>query len=271
MSTKLFIDLLKLIAIFGAIWLAFVFIPWKPKGIDLSYPLEQEIALGELIMENLIENDPQFAKLNHAEVDSAIAVISNRLIEQIGLTDYDYNIIVVNNEMVNAFALPGGNIVVLSGLIAFSESPEEVAAVIAHEIGHVERKHVMKRLLKEFGLQLLFSVLSGGDGVILSEVSKTATSTYFDRKQEEEADDFSLELLEKSNIDPRSLGVMFRKMKHEHNQHSEMDFFTTHPHMNSRIKKSFEYPVQPDAQFEKFDLNWESVRNACKVSEEVAE
>jgi len=264
MSTKLLLDFLKLIAIFGAIWAAFVFIPWFPKTDDLKYPLEQEIALGELIMENLIEKDPQFQKLNNPAVDSAVTIIANRLLENLNLSDYDYNIIVVNNEMVNAFALPGGNIVILSGLISFSESPEEVAAVLAHEIGHVEKRHVMKRLIKEFGLQLLFGVLTGGDGIILSEVSKTATSTFFDRKQEEEADDFSLELLHRSQLEPKALGTIFRRMKHEHNQHTEFDYFTTHPHMNSRIKKAFEYPVEDNFEPKAFSLNWESVKNSIK-------
>jgi beta-barrel assembly-enhancing protease len=264
MRTKLFLDFLKLIAIFGAIWAAFVFIPWFPKTADLKYPVEQEVALGELIMENLIEKDPQFQKLNNPTVDSAVAVISKRLLENLELTDYDYNIIVVNNEMVNAFALPGGNIVILSGLISFSESPEEVAAVLAHEIGHVEKRHVMKRLIKEFGLQLLFGVLTGGDGIILSEVSKTATSTYFDRKQEEEADDFSLELLQRSQLETKALGTIFRRMKHEHNQDSEFDYFTTHPHMNSRIKKAFEYPVEDGFKVNSLDLDWESVKNSIK-------
>src|SRR5690606_24136018 len=120
-------------------------------------------------------------------------------------------IVVGRNESVNAFALPGGNIVILSGLLEFSENPEEVAAVLAHEMAHVEKRHVVDRLLKEFGMQVVFGVLTGGDLVVLSEISRTVTSTFFDRRQEEEADEFALELLHRCNISPRALGTLFRR------------------------------------------------------------
>lgn len=264
MRTKIWIDLLKLALIFGAIWAAFVFIPWHPNDEIPEFPVHQEEELGDMLLEQMLEDDPGFQPIESQVVDSAIWAISKRLIDSLGFTEYDYNIVVVRNESVNGFALPGGNIVILSGLIEFSENPEEVAAVLAHEMAHVEKKHVIDRLVKELGLQVVFSVLTGGDAVILSEISRTLTSTYFNRQQEKEADDFALDLLHRCGISPRALGTMFRRMNSEYGSHDEFELLMSHPATNSRIKASFEYELDEDFKNRPFDLDWKAVKETLK-------
>lgn len=261
MREKLFRDVFILCLIFGGIWAAFTYIPWFPEEVNLEFPIAKEEQLGDIILENMLENDPEFRPIHNTTIDSAIWVISRRLLDSLGLTEYDYNIVVVRNENVNAFALPGGNIVILSGLIEFSNNPEELAAVIAHEMAHVEKRHVVDRLLKELGIQVVFGVLTGGDLVVLSEISRTVTSTFFDRKQEEEADAFALELLHRCNISPRALGTFFRRMKDEYGSMDQFELLMTHPASNSRIKKSFEYELPEDFENIPFQLDWEKVKN----------
>lgn len=269
MRAKIWTDLLKLAFLFGVIWAALVWIPWHPDGDLPEFPIDQEEELGDLVLEQMLEDDPSFQPLENAFVDSAIWVISSRLIDTLGFTEYDYNIVVVHNESVNAFALPGGNIVVLSGLIEFSENPEEVAAVLAHEMAHVEKRHVVDRLVKELGLQVLFGVLTGGDAVILSEVSRTVTSTYFNRRQEKEADDFALDLLHRCDISPRSLGTLFRRMNSEYGSHDEFELLMSHPATNSRIKASFEYELEADFENRPFELDWDEVKSNLPASEDL--
>lgn len=266
MGSKLFVDLLKLIALFGGLWLAFVYIPWFPDDVKLEFPIEQEIELGEMVLED-ITNDPAFQPIKNQVVDSAIWVLSKRLLDSLDLTPYDYKIIVVNNSDVNAFAMPGGNIVILSGLIAFSESPEEVAAVIAHEMAHVELRHSVDRLLKELGLTVLIGVLTGGDAVVLSEISRTLTSTFFSRQQEEEADAFALDLLHQCEISPRALGTLFRRMTSEYDATDQYELLMTHPASNSRVKKSFEYELGEGFESRPFNLDWDAVKAEIKGDE----
>jgi len=263
-TRKIWLDLVKLLGVFALVWAALTWIPWFPDESSLEYPVESEIALGERIFENLVEDDPNFVVMEDSTVNHAVRVIANRLLDSIGLTEYDYNIVVSKDEGINAYALPGGNIVILSGLIAFAESPEEVAAVLAHEMGHVEERHVVNRLIKEFGLQILFSIMAGGDAVVLGEVSKTAASTYFDRKQEEEADAFSMDLMYRSKLDPRALAVFFRRLKREYQIDFELEMFQTHPRINARIKHALEYPVEEGYAFEPIPLDWEEVRLAAE-------
>lgn len=266
MKHKLLIDFLKVLALFGGLWVAFTFIPWVPDEIDLEFPVDKEIELGEMIMESTLKKQGFHPLENHL-VDSAIWVISKRLEDSLGLSHFDYRIVVVDNPNVNAFAMPGGNIVVLSGLVAFSESPEEVAAVIAHEMGHVELRHVTKRLVKELGLAVLFGVLTGTDGVVLSEMSRMLTSSYFDRRQEDEADEFALDLVYRCGINPKALGTLFRRMKSEYGSAEMFEIISTHPATSSRIKKSFEFEIGDDFESRPFNFDWEAVRAAAKAKE----
>lgn len=268
MRTKIWTDLLKLVFLFGAIWAVLVWIPWHPKEGIPEFPIHQEEELGDLLLEQMLEDDPSFRPIDNPLLDSTIWAISKRLIDSLRYTEYDYNIVVVRNESVNAFALPGGNIVILSGLIEFSEKPEEVAAVLAHEMAHVEKRHVIDRLIKELGLQVLLGVLSGGDAVILSEISRTLTSTYFNRRQEKEADDFALDLLYRCGISPRSLGTLFRRMNSEYGAHDEFELLMSHPATNSRIKASFEYELDADFENRPFEMNWKAVKEALSTSNE---
>ena len=267
MKKSIYIDLLKLLAIFGILWAIFVLFPIFPDKSDFEISIEKEEQLGKLIVDNILFNSSDFMPLSTPQLDTAMVVIKERLLENIGLTDYQYSIKVIDNPQINAFTLPGGNIFVFSGLIQFTEHPEELAAVLAHEIGHVEHRHVVTKLIKEFGLTFLFSVLTGGDAVILSEIGKTAVSTVFDRKQEKEADQYALDLLTKSNVSPQSLAAFFRRLKRTKGGYNEnLEIFMTHPHVNSRIKASIEYKVPEDFNSIELDINWEKVKKSIGIT-----
>lgn len=257
---KILRDFIFLLAIFGAVWI--VFTKWNPFDGDLPIELitiEQEEQLGEKMIEMMSDN-PSW-EVNSSFADTAINIIANRLLDSMGLTDYDYHFTLVESSEVNAFALPGGNIMVYTGLIDFSESPNEVAAVLAHEIGHVEQKHVVDRILKEFSLGILFTVIAGGDAVILQDIFRSLISAKFNRSQEEDADDFALRLLEKSKIRPSHMVSFFKRLKAESGDLDEsLEPLMSHPALNSRIKKSYEYQLKEGFEDLEFDLDWEKVK-----------
>ncbi len=258
MRASIFRDLLILLVIFGVIWAAFTYFPIFPDEKVLEIPVDKEEKLGELIMEELMAD---MEETNTPALDSAIYVISETLLENIGLTDYEYDIKVVNNEDVNAITLPGGNILIFSGLIEFVESAEELSAVVAHEIGHVELRHVVKKLIKELGLTILLSVFTGNDPVLIHEIGKIASSTVFDRRQEKKADEYALELLTKSGINPRIMASFFRRLSKEYGDiHESLEFLSTHPNNNSRIKNALQYKLPEDFEEKKLPVDWERVK-----------
>jgi predicted Zn-dependent protease len=273
MKKKIVLDGLKSLGIFGGIFLLFYLglnLLSEEKKTRWFYSdkktslisFEQEIALGELVAAHIIS--AQYKEpLTSKTIDSMMWAVSKRLQQQIPATAYDYTIVVLDDPQVNAFTIPGGNIYVFKGLISFCDSPEELAAVLAHEMGHVEKRHTVDRLVREFGLSILFSIMTGGDSVLLSDVYQTLISTGFSRSQEKEADQFALELLEDANISPKSIASFFRKLNRENLAYNEkIELIMTHPHNNARIKASLAYEVDVDFKEIPLDLNWEKIKRA---------
>jgi predicted Zn-dependent protease len=262
MRTKILFDLLKLLVVFGLIWLIFILFPIFPDKEDFALSVEKEERLGDRIVEDVMFKDPSFHVIRHPYTDSVIDVIEDRLLKALGESEYSYKLFVVADDEVNAFALPGGYIMLYSGLLNLSDNPEEVAAVIAHEMGHIENRHVISRLIKQLGL----SVILSGDLMVIGEIGRTAASTVFDRRQEKEADQFSLDLLHKAQIDPRVMAIFFRKMKDEVGAYDEnLEILMTHPHIDSRIQASLEYEIDEDFEPQKIDVDWERFKEIMQL------
>jgi predicted Zn-dependent protease len=232
--------------------------------VDLSMGLsiEQEEKLGDLIKENVWD---KFERVNNPKVDSAMEKITGRLLGGLDSTQYRYRFRVIDNDAINAFTIPGGNIYIFSGLLSHAESPEEVAAVLSHEIGHAEQRHVVKKMLKEFSLGVVITVLSGGDPGLIIEIMQHVIGSKFDRGQEEEADEFGLELLEKSKIDPQHLADFFRRLNDEDLSYDKnLEFVMTHPHNDARINKVENYRTKRTFKEEKIDIDWTELRESIK-------
>ena len=272
MKKSILLDVLKISVVLGLVWLAFAYFSGKLNtDLDLSISVANEEKLGKVLVDDVLLNDSKIKLETNPIVDSAVQAITKRFVKSIGLTDYQYTIRVIKSEEINAFTMPGGNIFVYTGLLKFAESPDEVAAVLAHEIGHAENKHVVKRLAKELGVALLFSILSGGDAVVLNEVARTATSTVFDREQEREADDYCMSLMEKAKLNPKSLATFFRRVDEMTGDvDNNMEIIMTHPNNNSRIKNALEYKLKPNFKTESFNMNWQRVIDSVNAGDEKA-
>jgi len=248
-------DLLVLLGVFGLIWLVFSLFtyPEDPQLLNIH----KEEKLGEAYVDLILLN-PMFKEFENRQVNSAVRVIGDRLEEGLEDSEYNYRFVVFDSDMINAFTVPGGNILISTGLIGFCDSPEELAAVIAHEMGHVEERHVVSRLLKELGIEILTS----GDQYVIGEVSGLITSTSFDRKQEEEADLFAAKLLESTSIEPRTLATLFRKLEEEMDNElmKEFEIISTHPNFRSRIREALSFKPAKDFEAEPIDLDWGLIR-----------
>lgn len=261
MKKSIIIDLLILVGIAVLIWGVFTIFPIIPDDSGIEVSIEQEEKFGKLIVDNIIYDNPGIKVISNKLLDSAMNIIMMRLETGLHTSDYDYKIILIESKTINAAALPGGYILVFSELINITEKPEELAAVIAHEIGHVEKRHVISRIIKELGL----SILLNGDSMVLCEVFKYATSTAFSRQQESEADDFSLKLMEKSRIHPIVMATIFRKFKEKIRDYPDnLEILSTHPNINSRIKAAMNYKVKKNFKSNEFELDWERIKEVIK-------
>jgi predicted Zn-dependent protease len=120
-------------------------------------------------------------------------------------------VVVLDHRMVNAFALPGGYIYIMNGLIQRARGPDELAGVLGHEIGHVKLRHGLRSVIQAGGLGFLLGTLfgdfAGGTAIIFA--SRTLIQSAFSRDAEREADAFGVDLMLKAGGNPAGLAGFF--------------------------------------------------------------
>ncbi|MEM8799403.1 MAG: M48 family metallopeptidase [Pseudomonadota bacterium] len=139
--------------------------------------------------------------------NQALQRLTDKLTPQDGLR-FAPNVVVADMGIVNAFALPAGHVVISKQLIDAADSPDEVAGVLAHEIGHTRYRHSMHALVDALGVFALLGAL-GGDFGGLSELAVVLRRS---RAAEREADAFALESLDAANISPEGFAAFFRRI-----------------------------------------------------------
>lgn len=161
--------------------------------------------------------------------------------------DGPWQVTVFKSDQINAFALPGGNIGVYSGLLPVTRNGSQLAAVIGHEVGHVLAGHGNERMSEQFATQGGLSVLSaflggasgGGGQAIMSALglgAQVGILLPFSRAQESEADLIGLELMARAGFDPRQSVKLWQNMNAASKGKQPNEFVSTHPSNNNRIQ-----------------------------------
>ena len=259
-------DFIVLAVIGGSLLLGGYFLARKiwSSDLDLSYQVsyEQENKLGELFNELILS---QYSVIEDNAADSALHQITDRLIHALDSSRYRYRFVILKSKQINAFTIPGGNIFVFSGLIELTQTPEELAAVLAHEIGHAEKRHIVSKLMQELSITVLLSGSTGGDPGLIAQILKEIVGNSFSREQESDADQFALSLLEKAKISPKNLPRFFEKLNSKDLDYDEnLEILMTHPHNNKRIEQTRRYKTKNDFHPEAFQIDWEKVKQSLK-------
>ena len=167
-------------------------------------PVKQEVRFGEQAFEQM---RPSLQLQDSGSGYEAVQSLGTRLTRG---SKYTYRFHVAKNDAINAFALPGGIVVIHTGLIAATRTPEELAGVLAHEVQHVEQRHSLEAMVKELGLRGLWMLVTGdiGSGLI-GRAALELTSLRFSRGAEEEADQRGFDVLVANGIDPKGMADFF--------------------------------------------------------------
>ena len=139
----------------------------------------------------------------------------------------------------NAFAMPGGTIVMTDVFVEQFSQPDMLAGVLGHEIGHVVEEHGLKRLYRSLSLYMLIAFLAGDTGPILEDVileGNLLLSLSFSREQESAADQFGLTLAKKAGFNPGGLKMFFRTMGDKYSDREPAQWMSTHPNNKERLK-----------------------------------
>jgi len=203
-------------------------------------PQKWESELGEKWLLELkkettfIQDTNMMAKLDKG-VSPLIAALPDKNVK--------YTFYLISEPWPNAFALPGGHVVVTTGLIELADRPEELAGVVAHEIAHVTQKHVFRKVISSYGPYLLIRLfLKDEDGLlgILGEGSQLLLSQSFSQEYESEADAVGWKYLVDAKIDPRGAIDILTKLKAVEGGMSGLDHalraFNSHPATEKRIQ-----------------------------------
>ena len=203
-------------------------------------PADVEVALGRRILQAyLLEHPP--AEAPHAQ--AVLAKCANALEDSGGTGGIPLDILLVDDTTPNAFALPGGGIVVFTGLVDKMEDESELLGVLAHEMGHVRLRHGLRRVARTAWLGFFVSATLGdvsGLTAVLLDNSKLLVSLSYDRKEERAADAFALRTLRDSGIDTRGLAALFERLEAEGTTGSLPGFLSTHPPTAERLQALLE-------------------------------
>lgn len=164
---------------------------------------------------------------------------------------------IVEGDRVNAFTTIGDRIYLFEGLIRELDDPELLAAVVAHELGHIYHNHAEQRLKMDIGTSLLSSIITGGNQGMITELGRTTMELSYSRSQEQEADDFARDLLERSGIHPQHLSQAFLRMKTLSGRTDPPAFLSSHPTLQARIERLLEHEVGDDFRERPFEFNWQ--------------
>lgn len=207
-------------------------------------PVEWERRLGESVAS-------QYAAAGRTcpELERPVTAIVERLSATMPATPYRFEVRVVDQPVVNALAAPGGYIVVFRGLLGKTASPEELAAVLAHEMGHVVERHSTQMVFRSAALWAIIAYVSGDPASLGAQVAGSLGELHFQRQQEEDADTAAMELLTRAQLKPGALARVFHTLAKDGAEIPA--YLSTHPRIQDRIERaqqwasSAHYPLKP--------------------------
>jgi predicted Zn-dependent protease len=243
------------------------------KVVTNRIPPEWEVTMGDKFFETIkLQSTP----IEDAKLEKDLEALTAPLLRGMGKQPYPFHFHIIKENSINAFALPGGHVVIHSELILKADSAEEVAGVLAHEIAHVTKRHTVRNLVKSAGMyvlfQFLFSDVKDLVGVLTSN-TRYLMGQKFSRDHEREADETGWQYLIAADVNPRGMITFFEKLKKEQEGNvigdvqESLAFMSTHPATSERIArleaKAKELPK--DKKYAGFDLNFAEFKNNLKA------
>ncbi|MFA5554627.1 MAG: M48 family metallopeptidase [Phycisphaerae bacterium] len=150
---------------------------------------------------------------------------------------FSYQYIALDDEMINAFALPGGYIFITKGMLLKLENEAQLAAILAHETIHVVARHSSASISREIGMEVALSVAlskSSGAATQVAGISRQIIGLSYSRSQEREADLGGLDYMVKAGFDPWQM-VKTMQMLEAEQKTKQIEFFSTHPSPENRV------------------------------------
>jgi Zn-dependent protease with chaperone function len=206
---------------------------------------------------------------NNAAGQAAFAKLVNTLRQAAGL-DAPLQTEVLATPIPNAFALPGGKVYLFDGLLAKANNPDEIAGVLAHELGHVRHRDSTRNLIYNGGTSFLIGLLFGditGSGALIFASRSMVTASY-SREAEQNADTFSIDVMHKLGRSPKPMGELLFRVTGKQGDNT-LSFIANHPLTEDRLKRMSDEDRPPTGPPLLTANEWASLKAICKIGEKV--
>lgn len=233
-----------------------------PAMVAQAVPASVERQLGELMTGDFGNR--------RCEAPAGAAALA-ALVDRVDPADGTISVQVVNLPVINAVTLPGGHIVMFEGLLKASSSPEEVAGVLAHEMGHVRHRDVLESLLRHIGLSVL---LGGLDGQVGGYTNALLASAY-SRDAEARADGFAIDALGRAHVSPAPIAQFFTRLSKLEGGPAKgamqvTTYFASHPASGDRAQRFVAAAKAHRGDRPALDpAQWLALRNICSADPKV--
>ena len=245
----------------------FIVLPGIASYLAGKIPMEAEVELGKQFYKSFVGN---------SKIDKEKTKLLNDFAKRIDFeTNYPLKFTVIKENQINAFALPGGNIVVFSGILEKMQSSEELAALLSHEVTHIKERHSLKGLARSLAGSIVISIMVGDMTSVGNILVSQANNIYqldFSRAMEKQADLEGLEIMHHNELDPQGMVHLMERLSEEEKKHN-MDkmptYLNSHPLTKERVTYIKEHSKGGRVEeHEELDKLWEQMRGPVKREED---
>ena len=221
--------------------------------------IETEQRLGKTLLSEFSADDELHRE---GPVVDAVKLIGERLTKG---SKYHYEWYVKDHDSVNAFALPGGRVIVHSGLIAQTESAEELAGVLAHEVQHVELRHSLRQMIHTTGWAAVLTVVLGDVSAITGVLAHQLGNLQYSRTLESEADRAGLHAMARAGIASTGMRDFFARMRDKEKKTGDgigIALLSSHPATSERLSEIERMAGQITCTCAPLKTNWPAIKAA---------
>jgi predicted Zn-dependent protease len=264
------LTILAAVAVIGSAAVMYLFgIPALAARAAIRVPVSWEERLGNGAVAYLA---PPERRCEDPRLTAAIQKIVDRLMKAAPPSPYTIRVYVTDSLAFNAFAAPGGTVVVYRGLVERTDSPEQLAGVLAHELQHVLNRHATRGIIQHASSGLLIAALTGdmtGPLTYGLEAGRLLGQMRYSRGAEEEADTEGLKMLLAARVDPEGIIGFFELLRKKEGSGSNvLQYLSTHPTSRERMAAlralATQHPIEPVKLLPQED--WSEIRNLCGSS-----
>lgn len=208
------------------------------------FSIDDDIKLGQQVKAEIAGNPTEYPLLDETQYAAAHTYLRG-IVSKILAGDKVFykdkfaweTYIIKDDNVINAFCVPGGYMYVYTGLIKYLESEDELAGVMGHEMAHADRRHSTDQMSKQYGIELMLGIVIGNNQGTLTQIAENMLLLKYGRDAEREADKYGVTYLCPTDYKADGFANFFDKLAADGQNSTKLDaFFSTHPSPDERVK-----------------------------------